>query len=244
MRAKPFLSSPALLASCSLLALLFALQPVSPALAEALPDGPHVKVQGHGEIEAMPDLVIVTVDVTRTAPDSARAQREVDAVAGAVQAVARRFDIRDDDYDASRIQIQPEYEWKDGQRTLLGQRASRQFELTLNDIRRYGELIQALAEADINAIQNIRFDFSNRTELYREAERLAASAARDQAANLAAALGARLGRVYSITAGGAAPAPQPRAEMMTAKASDSAAVRVGHETIEARIDAVFEIKPN
>lgn len=239
MRATPItLSGYALL-------MLLPLLPMAHATAEALPDGPHVQVQGQGEVEAMPDTVIISLDVTRTAPETGEARRQVDRIAADIQAVAERFDVRGDDYRASRIQIQPEYEWTNGKRHLLGQQVSRQFELTLRDIERYGELIQGLAETEISALRNIRFDFSNRTELYRQAERLAAAAARDQAANLAAAMDARLGRIYSVSASGAAPAPMPRAEMMMmSKAADSAPVQAGLETIEARVSAVFTIKPN
>lgn len=233
-----------LLIRCALLILLPIL-PAAFATANPLPDKPHVQVQGHGEIEAMPDLVTVRVDVTHTAATSAQAQQQVDRVAADLQKVAERFGIRGDDYKAARIQIQPEYEWRDSQRHLLGQRVNRQFELTLRDIGEYGGLIQALAETDINSIQNIRFDFSNRTELYRQAERLAAAAAREQAENLAQALDAKLGRIYSVNAGGAAPTPMPRAEvMMMSKAADSAPVQASKETIQARVDAVFLIKPN
>lgn len=221
------------------------LTPWMTASADGLPEGPYVRVQGQGEVEAMPDLVIVQVDVSRTAPTSTQAQTQVEAIAAKVTAAARKFGIKGDDLDASGIQIQPEYDWKDGERQLRGQRVSRQFELTLRDRTQYGALIEALAAADITAIQNIRFDFSNRVELFRQAEQKAATAAREQAQNLAQSFDARLGAIYSIDANSSQPTPLPRPEMMMAARakSDSAPVEVSKQKIEARVSAVFEIKP-
>lgn len=236
-------------ASFTAWALALLLVPALGAHADnGLPSGPHVQVEGHGEVLAMPDLLIIQAQVSHTAETSAEARREVDEVAAELARVAERFQVAEEDVNASRIQIQPRYEWEDGKRLLVGQEASRQFELTLRDLERYGELVQALSETRLSAIHNLRFDFSNRTELHREAERRAAAAAREQAANLAEAMGARLGPVYRIQAGGAAPTPVLRTEsmMMAARSADSdsgAPVQAARQRIEARLTAVYRIKP-
>src|SRR5690625_7351606 len=111
-------------ASFTAWALALLLVPALGAHADnGLPSGPHVQVEGHGEVLAMPDLPIIQAQVSHTAETIAEARREVDEVAAELPRVAERVQVAEEDVNASRIQIQSRYDGEEGKRLLGGQDA-------------------------------------------------------------------------------------------------------------------------
>ncbi len=230
------------LALLVLLALAGALAACSPPPAGQAAEPRSISVRGEGEVRAVPDLVILSVQVSATAERLGEAQAEVDAIGGRVLQAANAAGVAEDDVKASRIQAAPEYEWQEGRRILRGQQVSRDFEITLRDAQRYGELVDALLAADITRLGSVRFDFSERGALQREAETLAALAAREQASHLAQTLGARLGPVLRIQADHHGAAPMLRMEAMAADSRAAAPLKVGPETVSSSLQVVFSLK--
>ncbi|CAA0079039.1 26 kDa periplasmic immunogenic protein [Zhongshania aliphaticivorans] len=211
------------------------------AVAETLPDSPHVVVSAHGEAEALPDIARLQLQISETRNTAVDAKSRVDERTARVLTAMREQGVPDTDIRASQIRIYPDYEWQDGKRLLRGQRVERSIDLTLNELNRYGAVLDALVQAGITELGNVSFDVSNRDELMAQALQAAMADANAKAATLAAGFGRRLAGVYHIDEGASAPIRQERMVMMDAKMS-AAPMLLGKETVSANLNVVFLLK--
>lgn len=223
--------------------LLLLLAPIL-AFGANLPDAPHVVVSARGEVEAVPDMAHLRLQITDTAKTSAAAKASVDRRVQAVLEVAASLGLAEDDTKASQVRVFPDYQWRDGERHLLGQRVERQVDLTLRDLSRYGQLVDALLQAGIDELGNIEFDLSNRDALLDTATERAIAEAKQQAQQLAEGFGSRVKAIYHVQKLGVS-APRPERMMMAMDAKAEAAempVSLGTETLSVNLNAVFLLK--
>ena len=92
------------------------------AVGANLPDAPHIVVSARGEVDAVPDMAQLRLQISETAKTSAPAKQSVDRRVQAVLDVAAKLGLAEEDITASQIRVFPDYQWRDGERTLLGQR--------------------------------------------------------------------------------------------------------------------------
>ncbi len=80
--------------------------------------------------------------------------------------------------------------------------------VTLRDIDKLGELLDAVVKAGSNSINSIQFDVADREAALSEARQLAVANGQKQAEELATAAGVKLGQVLSINSSSpSAPVP-------------------------------------
>lgn len=214
------------------------------ALGANLPDAPHVVVSARGEVEAVPDMAQLRLQISDTAKTSAPAKQSVDRRVQAVLDVAAKLGLAEEDITASQIRVFPDYQWRDGERILLGQRVERRVDLTLRDLSRYGQLVDGLLAAGIDELGNVEFDLSNRDALLDRATERAIAEAKRQAEQLAEGFGGRVKGVYHVQKLGVS-APRPERVMMAMDAKAGAAempVSFGTETLSVNLNAVFLLK--
>jgi uncharacterized protein YggE len=211
------------------------------ATAATLPNEPHVVVAARGEVEALPDIARLQLQISETRATAVDAKNTVDERTAKVLAAVREQGVQEADIRASQIRIYPDYEWQDGKRLLRGQRVERSVDLTLNDLSRYGAVLDGLVRAGITELGNVSFDLSNRDALMAEALQAAMADANTKAAVLAAGFGRRVAGVYHIDEAAAGPVRQERMLMMDAKMS-AAPMLLGKETVSASLNVVFLLK--
>ena len=212
-----------------------------PLMASALPDDPHIVVQGYGEVEALPDSAELRLQVSDTRDTASAAKVNVDRRVAAVLQAAREQGIDDTAIRASQIRVHPDYVWEDGKRRLRGQRVERHVDITLSDLGRYGDLVDGLMAAGITELGQVTFVVADRYLLAERALLAALADGRQRAALLANNLGRKLGKVYRIDASSAPAVPRVNrgAMMMEAKASADAPMLMGKETVSSRLALVF-----
>lgn len=206
--------------------------------------GPHVTVTGEARIEAVPDELRVRVTVTHTDDSVIAATASVgDRTLAALDAI-RAAGVADKDIRALAIRVQPQYDWKDGDRTLRGHEASRPIEVRLRDLDAWPGLLTALIEAGVDRVDSVNAEVSDRDAVAREALRAAVLDARARADLLADAADTRIRAVYSIDETGREWAqPMPRQEMMMRASEDQAAAyEPGTITITSRVQAVYLLR--
>ncbi len=207
---------------------------------------PQLSTQADGFVEAVPDIVVVDITISHTAATLAEAKKHVDQIGNDVIRAADQQGIRKDDVQASKIQAAPDYNWSNGQRTLRGQQVSRQFELKLREVERYGALVQALADAEVTQINGIRTEFSKQQQLEQEALSQAIANVQAKAKTMAASFGRKLEGVISVNEDGGSPQPAPyelRAKTMTAATpgGTESELTVGKRRIVKNISATFRL---
>lgn len=215
--------------------------------AEALPRT--VSVTGKGEVQAEPDLAMVTLGVESRQSELGAARDEVTAVVEQVLALTGELDIDSEHVHATRVHVQPEYDWNnDGrERRLIGYYVSRQVEVELRNLDRLGRLLERAFDLGVNQVGAPQLDSSRRRALERQALAKAVEDARLNAEAVARAAGAGIGAVRTISAEssvGAPPRPLPMRAM--AEAADDAAetYQTGQmkftATVQARYDLVAD----
>lgn len=233
-----------------LFATLICLGSAAASAADAPRPQPQLSVQGEGYVEATPDIVVVNLTLRHTGKTLSEAKRQVDEVSNAVIRAADLQGIKSDDLQASKIQAAPDYDWQNGQRILRGQQVSRQFELRLRDIERYGALIQALADAQVTEINNINTEYSKQQQLENDALKQAIANARSKGDAMAAAAGSRIVGIVNIAESGVGHEPRPYemradfAKAQVAGANNDTSLKIGKQRIVKTVGAVFALDGN
>jgi len=195
-------------------------------------------VSGQGEVAAQPDMARVTLGVEARRPTLAEARSAVTASVDRVLALTRDLEIEPKYVNATRLQVQPEYNWneKDRKRVLLGYVVSRQVEVELRDLDQLGALLERAVSAGANQVGDAALDSTRRKELERQAMALAVQDARLNAEALARAAGVQLGAVRTLNASGSAP-PMPMYRMSAAMADAAAPPEATYQAADMKFTA-------
>lgn len=215
----------------------------SPALAQPAP--PSISVNGEATVSAAPDLAEIEAGVT-TEAKTARAASDANAKAmNAVLAALKSAGIAQKDVQTSQISLQPEMTSRNSSSAppqITGYRATNRVSVTLRDIAKIGDTIDALVASGANDIGGIGFSVSQSSKLLDEARAKAIEDAHRKAAIYAESAGVTLGAPLTISEAGA---PQPAA-FRTMKASMAAAptpIAPGEQTLRVSVHVNYEIKP-
>ncbi len=184
-----------------------------------------VAVSGQGEVQAEPDQAIVTLGVESRRPRLEDARAEVTKTVDAVLKLTRDLRIDQKYVRATRISVQPEYNWDNNarERNLIGYFVSRQVEVDLRDLEKLGTLLEKATDLGVNQLGDPRLESSKRRDLERSALAKAVEDARLNAETVAKAAGARLGPARTISASsGFVPVPVMSRMKTMAMAADSA----------------------
>ena len=215
-------------------------------VAEADPLGPSVTVEGEAKVEVVPDEIVVEMSVTRLAKDVQDATTDVNRRTTAALAAAKEAGVADADIRALAVNVQPQYDWREGEQLFRGHEASRSIRLVVRSIDAWPRLLNALVAAGVDRIDSVEPRHSDQQAVAREALREAVADARARAEVLATSAGAAVGDVYSLTETGrnytVARQRSARADMaMAAAPPPEAAFEPGTITITANVHAVFRL---
>lgn len=206
-------------------------------------DTPYIAVTETGWTEAVPDMLDLTLSIRATGKDVSAIQAQVDLTAQQVVSAARELGVQEGDIDSSRISVQPEYRWQNQERSYLGQVVQRDIAITLRDVERYGELVQALVRFDLHQMSPPRPGHSNLDALRLAAIDHALERARTKAGHIAQGADVGLGPVIRVEeAGATGPAPMPRVMAAESSAASAPNIHFGKRRISASVYIRFAIQ--
>lgn len=207
-----------------------------------------IAVSGQGEVQAEPDQAIVTLGVESRKPKLEGARAEVAKTIEAVLKLTRDLKIDQKYVRATRINVQPEYNWDNNARArnLIGYFVSRQVEVDLRDLDKLGSLLEKATDLGVNQLGDPRLESSKRRDLEREALAKAVQDARLNAAAVAKAAGAKLGAARTISASsGFVPVPmmaRAKTMAMSAEAGDAAQTyQSGQMTFNGNVQVEYDL---
>lgn len=218
--------------------LLLAAFAAVPAAAQEPLTGIHVS--GFGEIQAVPDVADVTLEVRREGLEPAALKTELDQVVARVLELADELDIPRRHVTAAAVNVFPRYPRPEEKEPVEGVIATRSIEVHVEDLARLAELINGSLERGVNGVGGVRLDVANRAELERQALDLAIDDAVREARQVAERFGVRLGPLKNASSSGH---HQPM--MMEAMARGSAAkdsFSPGLITLRRDVQATFGIR--
>lgn len=233
-------------ASLLLLALLVgvgALLYTRPAVAQSgtgVPGMRQVAVLGHGEVQARPDTATVQIGVETEAASAKEALAQNNAQAQALQQKLAELGVAEQDLQTSNFNIMPTY-GADG-RQVAGYRVSNSVTVTIRQLGTAGALLDQVVQAGANSIYGISFSVADQQKLLEQARQKAVADAKARAGQLAAAGGAAVGDVLTISENvSAPPVPMPMMDRATEQAP-SVPVQPGTQTLSVDVQATFALR--
>ena len=218
-----------------------------PALADELPNGPHVVTSGTASVDAVPDIAKLAIEVNVSAKDAASAKKQADDRVAQYLTFLQQSGIEKKDINAANLRTQPEYEYlKDGKTQLKGYIAVRQVDVTLRKLDKMNELLDGALKAGLNEIRSVSLGVANPESYKDKARKAAIDDAVRQAKLLAEGFSSKLGPVYSVRYHVSNYQPAPMVRMMKADAAPpvSAQDTYDQQTIQFddQVDVVFELE--
>lgn len=192
---RPYSTITPMIAVCAML-ISMSIQPAR--AGTPLPDAPHVLANGEGRVSAKPDSAQVSLSVSARDADAAVVKRRVDDAVNGFLAALKQRSISTDDVSASALAINEDVEYEDGKRISRGFRGQRSVQVRIRDTASINAIINEGLAAGMNGVDSVSFKSLREDALRQQAREAAAAQSRERASALAAAYGARLGRVYSI----------------------------------------------
>jgi uncharacterized protein YggE len=206
---------------------------------------PLVTVSGHGETNVPPDIAQVAIGVDVTKDTLQAAQQEATARANQIldtvkDAGVTAQDIQTINYNVSVLTDTG----KNADRTeVKGFEIVNQVQVTVRDIAKLGELLDAVVQAGANTIDGVTFTVDDPTEAARQARIDAVTDAHAKASELAAAAGMTLGPVVSIAEGTAPPVITPfAADAEVAMKSAPVPVEIGSNTVSVDVTVTYQLR--
>ncbi|MCI4660488.1 MAG: SIMPL domain-containing protein [Neomegalonema sp.] len=173
-----------------------------------------ISVSGEAKVSAVPDMARMRVGVSSTAQTAREAMAlNAERMSGVFEKFAGLGLNPEKDVQTSHVSLHPRWRTEtDGQgnrrQVLDGYEASNTITVTIRDIAKIGDTLDALIEAGLNEAGGLSFEISEPEPLLDQARALAIADARRKADLYAKAAGVRVGAVLSISeAGLSAPSP-------------------------------------
>lgn len=206
-----------------------------------------VTVSGTGTAEIKPDRATLRMSIVASRVKVAAAQEVAADVTSEVLKMTDRMGIDRDQVDTTGASVRPDYRWsrEKQEQEFHGYVAERQISVVIKDLEKLGAVVEGAVGAGVNQVSPPHLDSSERKEVYRKALSAAADDAKANATRLANALGAKLGKVVSITSGSNTPRPRvPYAANVMAMDAESAAgesYSAADLSFTATVTVVFEL---
>lgn len=201
-----------------------------------------IAVTGAGQVEAAPDMAVITLGVRQEDKEAQVAMRATSAaVAGMLERLAEQG-IAARDLQTRELSLTPVWSERSGsgaeRRQITGFEAANTVVVRVRDLDALGGILDAVLAEGANDFNGLRFDLQDPAPLAEEARRRAVADAMARAKLLAEAAGVALGPVLSIDERGGV---MPKAEMAMRMSTAGAPVAAGEVSVTANVSMVFAI---
>ena len=214
----------------------------SPAFAQST-DPPSIAVSGEGIVKVAPDQAWVRIGTESRSKVAKEAQQRNADVMTAVQQKIAALGIPKDAVRTVGIDLQPEFDYRDGRQTLRGYVARNTIEVRIDDFAKVGDVLDAAVSSGATNVHDLRFDVKNRDLVEQQALQRAVADGMAKANTIAGAAKRAVDRILRIEetfSGG--PQPVERVAMMRMAADASTPVAAGEIEIRAQVRLTVAIK--
>lgn len=159
-----------------------------------------ITVVGQGEAKGVPDQARVNVGVDVFEPEVTQAVEKNEATIKSIMEALAGLGIAAEDIQTSNYSLYAEQRYGDqGAEGISGYRVSNQVSVTIRDIERVSEVLEAVISAGANNIYGVEFTVSDPAALESQAREAAMQDARQRAAELAGLEGLQIGDIILIS---------------------------------------------
>lgn len=204
-------------------------------------------VTGSGIATVTPDKASIAIGVQTADSSSKTAQdknsKDVNNVIGALL----DYGVKEKDISTSSFDLYANYDYSKDVSELTGYTATTMLTVKNLDVKDVGELLEKAAEAGVNQVNGIRFDYTETEAAYDKALDAAMDRAQEKAEKLAAREGCRLGKILSVSEGdsnGSAAYTGAREYQELAAADGGMNVMPGESDVTATVTITFQLAGN
>jgi uncharacterized protein len=215
------------------------------------PDRRTLTVTGTGEASAAPDRALVRLGAIAQAPEAAAAQTSVNEVMQKALGLIQKVGIDRRAIRTSGLTLTPIYSpnsvstktERPAEPRIVAYRAGNVIEVTIDDLKQIGRVIDAGLESGANRLEGVTFELRDDQNARAEALRNAVREARAKARTIGEALDVQLGGVREVNEGGVQifrPNQFAGARMMAADAMQTP-VEPGAIRIQATVTVHYDL---
>jgi uncharacterized protein len=203
---------------------------------------PTISVSATGKASVAPDIATVDVTVERTASTAAAAQSDASGAMTTVINAMKDLDIASADLKTSSFSTSEVYDYDVSPAAVTGYRSSQTLTVKIRNTEMIEEVIDAGPVNGATSVSSLRYEVDDETEVQQDARVEAMADAKEQAKQIAEAMGARLGRVvsYSESSGGNYPMYYGIAEAADSLSAKST-IEVGTEDVEITVYVTYSL---
>ncbi|ELZ26035.1 SIMPL domain-containing protein [Natrinema limicola] len=157
-----------------------------------------ITVSASGEVEAEPDQAVIDVGVEATGESAAAVTEELSTGAAELRTTFDDLEIPEENIEDGRYRVHQAHG-----RTATGYEGAHSFEVTVTDVDRVGEIIDAVTEAGADDVGHVRFTLreETRSELRNDAIDDALANADEEASHIADNRGVTLEGTTAVSTG-------------------------------------------
>lgn len=161
----------------------------------------NLTVTGTGKVYLQPDVAYIYIGVHTENVDISQAVADNNSQAQAVTNALKDFGVDATDIQTSNFSIWPsqQYDPQTGQQTGSIYMVDNSVYVTVRDLAKLGDLLEAAIEVGANSINSIQFDLADKTAGLSQARQNAVENAATLAGELASVSGVELGEIQSIS---------------------------------------------
>lgn len=227
-----------------LMAMLLCLGMSSVAMAAPGPGPAVISVSGQGRADVSPDMAVVNIGIVTTGKTAQLAQAENARVASDVTAALGQLGIFSKDIQ-THYTMSPVYE-KGDYRKAVGYRANNTITVTVNDVAKAGQVIDAALSSGATDVNGLSFGLKDAKSVRNTALQMAVQDARSKADAIAAALGVKIVGIQNVKEDGGNFARYEVANARLAKLDGAAMadtpVNAGTVEVNAEVHIDFQIQ--
>lgn len=204
-------------------------------------------VTGSGIATVTPDKASIAIGVQTADSSSKTAQdknsKDVNNVIGALL----DYGVKEKDISTSSFDLYANYDYSKDISELTGYTATTMLTVKNLDVKDVGELLEKAAEAGVNQVNGISFDYTETEAAYDKALDAAMDRAQEKAEKLAAREGCRLGKILSVSEGdsnGSAAYTGAREYQESATADGGMNVMPGESDVTATVTITYQLAGN
>lgn len=166
------------------------------------PQPPLVSTSGSAQIRVVPDLADLFFEVEVRNVDLTAARKQQAERAAKILAALRAAGVVEAELQSSQVQITPDYtDRREETEKIRFYRVSQSICCTLHDLKKVPDVTADAVAAGATGVRGVSLRTSQLRKFRDEARAKAIQAAKEKATALAAELGAKLGKPYTITEG-------------------------------------------
>jgi uncharacterized protein YggE len=205
-------------------------------------------VQGQGKAFAVPDIAILSVEVSQDGVELDPVLTLVRKEMAKIQDVVKNQGIADKDVQTQFFQVRPKYEQdRRNNPRRVGYVVSNRISVKVRDLKKVGKVLTAVLNAGATNVDGPNFELDNRQSAEREALAAATKDAKGKAEAVAEAAGVGLGEILSINPQNInwPVSPRPffgRAMAMSAAVDAQEPIAAGEQTLNAEVSVTYAIR--